>query len=120
MQGWKFEENGNYNQVVILIACHCLLLDDLLNNSSRAFRVSHMSPKSQDETIKLLADDVRQRVIEDIRQTRMFGVSADTMPHLSKVYQMTVVCRSVETDSMPKEQLLRLLPPNLAMTQLTT
>ena len=107
----KLEQNGNFNQVVALVARHCPLLNSWLKNrSSRAYNISYMSPKSQNEMIKLLADDVRQRVIEDIKQARMFGVSADTTPDLSKVDQMTVVCRFVGTDGTPKERLLSMKP----------
>ena len=65
-----------------------------------------MAPESQNEMIELLADDVRQRIADEIKEANMFGVSADTTPDLSKQDQMAVVCRYVNTDGNPKETLL--------------
>ena len=65
-----------------------------------------MAPESQNEMITLLAGQVRQEIILDIKQAGMFSVSADTTPGLSKFDQMTVVCRFIGTDSTPKERLL--------------
>eukprot|EP00795_Rhopilema_esculentum_P016397 gene16397-7801_t len=65
-----------------------------------------MAPESQNEMITLLADQVRQEIILDIKQAGMFSVSTDTKPDLSKSNQMTVVCRLIGTDGTPKERLL--------------
>ena len=65
-----------------------------------------MAPESQNEMIKLLADDVRQRIVDEIKEANMFGVSADTTSDLSKRDQMAVVCRYVNADGDPKERLL--------------
>ena len=65
-----------------------------------------MAPESQNKMIELLADDFRQRIVDEIKEANMFGVSADTTPDLSKQDQMAVVCRYVNTDGNPKERLL--------------
>ena len=92
----KLEQNGNFIQMTQLVARHCPLLDSWLNSpSSRAYNVTYIAPESQNETITLLADQVRQEIILDIKQAGMFSVSADTTPDLSKSDQMTVVCRFI-------------------------
>eukprot|EP00794_Sanderia_malayensis_P008509 gene8509-9422_t len=65
-----------------------------------------MSAESQNEMIALLADEVRQNVIMDIKQAGMFSFSADTTPDLSKFDQMAVVCRITGADGLVKERLL--------------
>ena len=103
----KSEQNGNFNQIVVLVSRHWRLLDTWLNSRySRAHRVTYFSPKSQNEMIMLLADEVKQKAIRDIKQARMFGVSADATLDLSKFDQLAVICRFLGTDGMPKEWLL--------------
>ena len=65
-----------------------------------------MAPESQNEMIELLADDVRQRIVDEIKKASMFGLSAETAPDLFKRDQMAVVCRYVNADGDPKERLL--------------
>ena len=103
----KLEQNGNLIQMTLLVARHCPLLDCWLNSrSSRAYNVTYLAPESRNEMITLLADQVGQEIILDIKQAGMFSVFEDTTPDLSKSDQMTVVCRFIGTDGTPKEQLL--------------
>ena len=106
-RGNESDKNGNYRQIVALVARHCPLLEQWINcRQSRPYHVTYMAPESQNEMIKLLSDDVRQRIVDEIKEATMFGVSADTTPDLSKRDQMAVVCRYVNTDGDPKERLL--------------
>ena len=62
-----------------------------------------MASESQNEMMELLVDDVRQRIVDEIKEASMFGVSADTTPDLSKRDQMTVVCRYENADGDPRK-----------------
>lgn len=51
----KLEIDGNFNQIVQLIARHCPILKGWLNNrNGRAHSLTYMSNQSQNEMIKLL------------------------------------------------------------------
>ena len=106
-RGDKGEEHGNFRQLVALVARHCPLLERWISSRrSRPHHVTYMAPESQNDMIQLLAEDVRRRIIEEIKEASMFGVSADTTPDLSKRDQMAIVCRYVNADGAPKERLL--------------
>ena len=106
-RGNESDKNGNYRQIVALVVSHCPLLGQWINcRQSRPYHVTYMAPESQNEMIELLADDVRQRIVDEIKKASMFGFSAETAPNLSKRDQMAVVCRYVNADGDPKERLL--------------
>ena len=101
------DKNGNFCQIVALVARHCPLLERWTTcRRSRPYHITYMAPGSQNEMIELLADDVRQRVVQEIKEAHMFGVSADTTPDLSRRDQMAVVCRYVNAGGDAKERLL--------------
>ena len=58
-----------------LVARHCLLLEQWINcRQSRSYHVTYMAPEPQNEMIELLADDVRQRIVDEIKEASMLGV----------------------------------------------
>ena len=106
-RGDASEKNGNYNQIVQLLARYCPKFQYWLKNRrNRPFQVSYMSSESQNEIIQVLAEDIRKRVIDEIKEAGMFSVSADTTPDLSKRDQMSVICRYVNEEGQPMERLL--------------
>jgi hypothetical protein len=101
------EEDGNFCQIVRLVSRHCPLLQRWIESKrSRSYHVTYMSPESQNEMIQLLAEDVRRQVVKEIKDAKMFGVSADTTPDLSRKDQLAVMCRYVNEDGDAKERLL--------------
>ena len=101
------EEDGNVCQIVELVSRHCTLLERWVGSKrSRPYNVTYMSPESQNDMIQLLAEDVRRQVVKEIKDAKMFGVSADTTPDLSRKDQLAVVCRYVNADGDAKERLL--------------
>ena len=101
------EEDGNFCQIVRLVSRYCPLLERWIGSKrSRPYHVTYMSPESQNEMIQLLAEDVRRQVVNEIKVAKMFGVSADTTPDLSRKDQLAVVCRYVDEDGGAKERLL--------------
>ena len=66
-----------------------------------------MSNDAQNETIRLLGDAVRKKVVKEIKYTGMYGLSVDTTPDLARLDQLANIIRYVkETD--PTEKLLAL------------
>ena len=104
------EVNGNFNQIVLMLARHCPVLDRWLKNrNGRAHSVTYMSNTSQNEMINLIGNAVRKIVISEVKSAGMFGVSADTTPDLSRRDQLAVVVRYVK-EMIPNERLLALKP----------
>ena len=89
------------------MAQHCPLLANWLNSRRlRGYKVTYLSPESQNEMIQLLADDLKAKTVEEIKEAKMFGVSVGTTPDVSKKDQMAVICRYVDVKDGVKERLL--------------
>ena len=100
------EGNGNFRQVVALVARHSPALQRWLDDApTRPHRVDYLSSRSQNEFLTLLAEDVSNRVIAQIHHAKMFSVIADTTPDVSHVDQLSVVARYVDKDGNPQERL---------------
>ena len=100
------EVNGNYNQVVMLMARHSLPLRKWLENrNGRAHKVTYMSNVSQNEMIDLLGRKVREEIVTGVANAGMYSVSADTTPDVSNHDQLAVVVRYVK-QMVPHERLL--------------
>ncbi len=105
----KEETSGNFQQIVMLVARHCPILGEWLQcRRLRPYQITYMSPESQNEMIRLIANDVNKRIVEDIKKSGLFAVSADTTPDLSNKDQMAIVCRYVNDEGEPKERLLKM------------
>ena len=92
----------------MLVSRHCpLMKKSLQNRNGRAHSVTYMSNTSQNEMIHLLGNAVREKVIQEVKDTGMFGISADTTPDLSNHDQLAVVVRYTK-DMVPHERLLAL------------
>ena len=104
--GGNLEVNGNFNQIVMLMAPHCSPLRRWLDNrNGRTNSVTYLSSDSQNEMISLLGDAVRKKVITEVKDAGMYGLSADTTPDLSRHDQLAVVIRYVK-ETGPIEWLL--------------
>ena len=104
--GGNLEVNGNFNQIVMLMARHCSPLRRWLDNrNGRTNSVTYLSSDSQNEMISLLGDTVRKKVITEVKDAGMCGLSADTTPDLSRHDQLAVVIRYVK-ETGPIEWLL--------------
>jgi hypothetical protein len=101
------EGNGNFRQVVALVARHSPALQRWLDDApTRPHRVDYLSSRSQNEFLTLLAEEVSNRVIAQIHHAKMFSVIADTTPDVSHVDQLSVVARYVDKDGNPQERLI--------------
>ncbi|CAB3989752.1 zinc finger MYM-type 1-like [Paramuricea clavata] len=102
------EGNSNFNQFVQLLSRHVPSFKRWLADApKRPHAARYLSPKSQNEYIKLLGEDVSNRVTEEINRSAMWSVIADTTPNVSHTDQMAVVARYVCPDSgLPTERLV--------------
>ena len=90
----KFGENGNGNflQIVKLLASYDDVLKKLVNKSQSS-RITYLSPQLQNELISLLAQNVRSAIASDIRDAPYFSIMLDTTHDISKVDQLSIVIR---------------------------
>ena len=88
----KFGENGNGNflQIVELLASYDDVLKKLVNKSQSS-RITFLSPQIQNELILLLAQNVRSAIASDIRDTPYFSIMLDTTQDISKANQLSIV-----------------------------
>lgn len=102
------EENSNFNQFVKLLSRHVPSFKRWLDDApKRPHTAKYLSPKSQNEYIKLLAADISNRVTEAVNKSEIWSVIADTTPDVSHRDQLAVVARYVDLDSnLPVERLV--------------
>ena len=71
------EENGNFFQLLKLVARHSPTLKSWLDDKySRPYHVTYSSPESQNIYIELLADEIRKEVTKRVRDAKLFSVLA--------------------------------------------
>ena len=104
------DENGNFHQIVELMARHNVVLKEWLENSDmRSYHVTYLSAESQNEFISLLGMDIRQKIIEEIKKAPFYSLMADTTPDSSRKDQMSIIIRYVDESGIFQERLLRMM-----------
>ena len=75
----KFGEtgNGNFLQIVELLASYDDVLKKLVNKSQSS-RITYLSPQIQNELLSLLAQNVRFAIASDTRDAPYFSITLDT------------------------------------------
>ena len=87
--------------------CHPSFKRWLDDAPKRPHVAKYLSPKSQNEYIELLGEDVFNKVTEEVNESVMWRVIADTIPDVSHRDQLIVVARYVGPDSgEPTERLV--------------
>ena len=106
------EKDGNFYQIVQLVSRHCPSLKKWLSEARlRPYHVTYLSAESQNEMIAILGSCVRSKVRQDVKDSKMFSVMADTTPDTSKKDRLAVAVRYVKEDSSTfavKERLLEI------------
>jgi hypothetical protein len=102
------EANSNFNQFVELLSRHVPFFKRWLDDApKRPHSAKYISPKSQNEYLKLLGEDVSTSITKEINESTMWSVIADTTPDVSHTDQLAVVARYVCSDSgIPIERLV--------------
>lgn len=108
------ENRGNFLELVQLLAKydpvlkeHCLKLEESAGGSKRVSlthqrtkRVpSYLSKGIQNEFILCLGEHVRQKIIEDIKKAKYYGIIFDSTPDESKTDQMSQIIRFVHIEN---------------------
>ena len=96
----KMKGTVSFNPLVQLLSRHVPSFKRWLADAPKRPRAArYLSPKSQNEYIKLLGEDVSNRVTEEINRSAMWSVIADMTPDVSHTDQMAVVAGYVCPDS---------------------
>jgi hypothetical protein len=101
------EQNSNFNQIVLLLSRHSPVMKRWLEEKSfRNHKTTYLSHDSQNEFIKLLADDVKKTIIKDVTHAGIYSVMADTTPDISRSDQLSVCVRYIDSLGDVSERLL--------------
>lgn len=101
------ENHSNFFQFVSLIARHnSLLYKWLKDRNLRPYKVTYLSPQSQNEFLSIIANQVREQIVKEIQSCDFFTIMGDTTPDLSHKDILSVVIRICDEFGNPKEYLL--------------
>ena len=70
--GHESDDDGNFVQIVQLVAKYCPELRHWLNTSRmRPYHVAYLSAQSQNELIELVGHVVQQRIVQEVKDAGM-------------------------------------------------
>lgn len=107
--------NGNFLGILELLSQFDPFLKQHLETRGNPGRgnVSYLSSTICDELISLLADNIRNEIITELKAAKYYSVSVDSTPDISHCDQLTIVVRYVnQTTHLPVERFLTFLPMN--------
>ena len=70
--------------------------------------MKYLSSQSQNEFINILAEDVKNRIVNDVNASGMYSVMADTLPDTSNADRLVVAARYVNEENCPQERVLEM------------
>ena len=76
----------------------------LANRSSRKYHTTYMSPRSQNEFITLLGEEIREKISNKVKKSEYCSVMADTTPDVGHVDELSVAVRFVDVDTLKPEE----------------
>lgn len=67
--------SGNFNQMVQLIPMHNPLMNRWISEkSSRSYNVTYLGPRSQNEFIDILSNELRRIIVKEVQESSLFSV----------------------------------------------
>ena len=80
-RGTQSDADSNFAQLLSFTSRHCPKLKQWINDKhNRAYKVTYTSPQSQNEFLSLLAMEVKEKIVTDIKDAGVFSIMADTTP----------------------------------------
>ena len=103
------DDDGNFKQIVQLVAKYCPELRHWLNTSRmRPYHVTYLSAHSQNEFVELIGHEVQRHIVQEIKDAGMYSVMADTTPDVSHKDRLAIACCYVDKMGQPRERLVSL------------
>lgn len=89
------KHSGNFQQLVHA----CATFDDVLKEHlERHERVHYMSPRTQNELIKIIGTKVQKQIMDSIKLSKYYALILDGTTDLTHIEQMCIVLRYVHLD----------------------
>ncbi len=108
-RGHGSDDDGNFKQIVQLVAKYCPELRHWLNTTRmRPYHVTYLSAQSQNEFIELIGWEVQQCIVQEIKDAGMYSVMADTTLDVSHKDRLAIACWYVDKMGQPRERLVSL------------
>ena len=101
-----YSNNGNYMGCLELIA----KFDDFLSEHIRQYgnpgrgQVSYLSSTICDEFIHIIAEEVKNIIVEEVKLAKYYGLSIDSTPDIAHTDQMTLILRYALQDGSVVER----------------
>ena len=102
----KTENHGNFLALLaFLVDAGDTVLGEHLSSAAR--NATYTSSVIQNQVIDILADQVRQKIIDNVNQARLYSVIADEVTDVSNKEQLSLSVRYVDVDTLEiREDLL--------------
>ena len=71
---------------------------------------NYLSSTIYEEIIQIMADKIRQKIIDEIKTVKYYSIIVDGSPDISHVDQLSFVIRYVQENGVPIERFLQFLP----------
>ncbi|XP_028418765.1 zinc finger MYM-type protein 1-like [Dendronephthya gigantea] len=108
-RGHGDDKEGNFQQIVMMMARHCPDLKAWFNTTRmRPYRITYLSAHSQNEFIQLIGHQLQKQIAKEIEEAHMYSVMADTTPDVSHKDRLALACRYVDANGQPRERLMSL------------
>ena len=92
--GSESEANGNFHQLVLLVARYSPVLKSWLDEAAkRPQRATYLNWNSQNEFLELLADSVNEKIKSEVEVAQFISIVADTTLDASHLDQLSVILR---------------------------
>ena len=91
--------HGNFLELIKLLSKYDPVLREHVTHirlATTKMPLSYLSPMIQNEFIALLASQVRQKIVKDIKDAKYYAIMFDSTPDLSHTDQMSQIIRYVE------------------------
>lgn len=85
---------GVFLSIIKLLSKYDVVLRNLLENRSKT-STTYLSPQIQNEIIDILANAVKDKIKRSIEEAPFFSVIIDTTQDISKIDQLSLICRYV-------------------------
>lgn len=92
------DNQGNFLELVKLMSKYDPVLKEHCLKIEQSGKVSYLSKDIQNEFIALLGGTVKQKLIDDIKKSKYFGILFDSTPDISHQDQMSCIVRYVHIE----------------------
>ncbi len=106
LRGHDNEKDGNFEQVVALMSRYVPSLKKWCQEKQFHKYATYMSGESQNEFLSLIAQEVENEILENVKKAKFFSVMADTTPDLSHKDQLSLGVRFVDSDGKISERII--------------